>query len=133
MRQWEIQKAIYEELSTFVPLTDIVKGVYDDVPEQKEFPYVNIGEDTAIAWDTDDSDGTESTLTIHTWSRAPGRKECKEIMQVIYGALHRLEISVDTLHTVFLHWEFSETFLDPDGKTRHGVQRFRYVGEEKIS
>lgn len=134
MRQWQIQKAIYDELISFVPLNNFVDDrIYDDVPEQEVFPFVNIGEDTGIQWDTDNSNGVESTLTIHVWSREPGRRECKEIMQVIYGALHRTEISVDTMDTVFLLWEFSETFLDPDGKTRHGVMRFRYIGEEKES
>ena len=130
MRQWEIQKAIFQTLTADTDLMQAVTGVFDHVPQNQPYPYVVMGEDTALQWDTDDSDGTEATLTIHVWSRQAGRREAKEIMQVIYGALHRVDISIDGMHTVLCFWEFSETFLDPDGVTRHGVTRFRVVAEE---
>jgi len=62
MRQAEIQKAVFDLLVIGVDPTP----VYDDVPQGASFPYVVIGDDTSIPWDTDDSVGSESTLTIHT-------------------------------------------------------------------
>ena len=132
MRQWPVQVAVYQDLIAYTPLMNRVTGVYDHVPQGTAYPYVVIGEDTAIEWDTDTSDGVESTLTIHVWSRLKGRRETKEIMELIYDALHRAELQIEGLHSVFCYWEFSETFLDPDGETRHGVTRFRIKAEESL-
>ncbi len=133
MRQWEIQQAIYEELTTYVPLVNSVTGIYDHVPQKTDYPYVNIGEDTGVQWDTGTSHGVESTLTIHVWSRKRGRKQCKEIMQIIYNILHEGTLDIVGMKSVLCYWDFSETMLDPDGLTRHGVMRFRILAEEATS
>ena len=130
MRQWEIQKSIYQALKDDVDITAVVTGVYDEVPQGTKYPYIVIGEDTALQWDTGSSVGAESTLTIHVWSRDYGRRECKEIMSLVYDVLHEAELSIDDAHAVFCYWEFAETFLDTDGKTRHGVMRFRTLTED---
>lgn len=130
MRQWEIQKAIDKALKADTALMAAVTGVFDEVPQGTKYPYVVIGEDTALQWDTGSSVGSESTLTIHVWSRDAGRQECKEIMSLVYDVLHEAELSVDDAHAVFCYWEFGETLLDVDGKTRHGVMRFRTLTED---
>lgn len=130
MNQWPIQVAIFDILSNDADITARVEGVFDHVPQGTAYPYIVIGDDTGLQWDTDDSLGTEATLTLHVWSEGAGRKETKEIMQLIYDALHRVDIQVDGLHTVLCQWEFSETLLDADGVRRHGVMRFRLIGEE---
>lgn len=122
MKSWELQKAIFTTLDT-----GLTVPVYDDVPQGASFPYVSIGEDTSIQWDTDLDDGTESTLTIHVWSRSPGRKEAKELLDSIHGLLHRKTLTVTGASPVFCYYEFAETLLDPDGETRHGVTRYRAV------
>jgi hypothetical protein len=119
MMQEEIQAAIYEKVSA------IGWATFDHVPQDTEFPYVIIGDDTSIPWDTDTSIGSETTCTIHVWSRHRGRKEVKEIMRTIYEALHRQEITIIGGALVECQAEFQESFMDPDGLTRHGVIRFR--------
>lgn len=119
MMQEEIQAAIYAKVSA------IGWPVYDHVPQETEFPYIVIGDDTSTPWDTDDSIGSETTCTIHVWSRHRGRKEVKEIMRTVYEALHRQEVSIIGGALVECQAEFQESFMDPDGLTRHGVIRFR--------
>jgi hypothetical protein len=123
-RQAEVQKAIFDKLTT-----GLTVSVYDVVPQDPTFPYVVIGEDTALAWDTDDSTGTDSTLTIHTWSRYQGRKETKDIMQDIYEQLNRVSLTLTAGEVIMIDYEFAETFLDSDGESRHGVMRFRILTE----
>jgi hypothetical protein len=130
MKEWSIQEAVFKRLKDYEPLTDLISAVYDHVPQNAVYPYVVIGDDTSIAWDTDDSLGSESTLTIHVWSRLRGRKETKLIQEQIYNALNRYELEITGLHTIDIISEFAETFLDADGITRHGVQRFRLITEE---
>ena len=119
MMQEDIQAAIYEKVSA------IGWPTFDHVPQETTFPYIVIGDDTSIPWDTDDSIGSETTCTIHIWSRHRGRKEVKEIMRTVYEALHRQELSIVGGSLVECSAEFAESFLDPDGLTRHGVIRFR--------
>ena len=40
-------------------------------------------------------------------------------------ALDRQALSLTGHNLVLLRFEFSQAMLDPDGLTRHGVQRFR--------
>ena len=117
--QEEIQAAIYAKVYALGWPT------FDHVPQETTFPYIVIGDDTSIPWDTDDSIGSETTCTIHVWSRHRGRKEVKEIMRTIYEALHRQELSIIGGALVECQAELEESFMDPDGLTRHGVIRFR--------
>lgn len=122
-----IQEAVFDCLSN-AGLT-----VYDNVPEDAAFPYVVIGEDTHAPFDTDDSLGAESTVTIHVWSRYRGKKEAKELQATIYNALTRAELSIDSHDLITIEFEYSDVLLDPDGITRHGVQRFRCLTERRTS
>lgn len=120
-----LQTAVHNRLSGYPGMPD----VHDDVDPDAAFPYVVIGEDTHIPWDTDDSVGAESTVTLHVWSRYRGKKEAKDIQGLIYEALNRHELSVDGYHLVTLEFEYSDVILDADGLTRHGVSRFRSLVE----
>lgn len=131
-----IQAAIHAALVGDAALMALVEGVYDAVPQASdsgngaEFPYVVIGDDTHIPFDTDTSVGADTTLTIHVWSRYEGRKQVKEIQGVIYDVLHRQSIPITGFHLVGIDWLGSESFTDSDGLTRHGVQTFRITVEE---
>jgi len=119
MMQSAIQAAIFARLST------LSTPVFDHVPQGTAFPYIVIGDDTSIPWDTDTSLGTETTCTIHVWSRERGRKQVKAIMDAVYASLNRASFAIAGGVLIECIYEFSESFMDPDGLTRHGVMRFR--------
>lgn len=123
-----LHKAVFDKLTA-----DLATPVYDHVPPNASFPYVVIGEDTHVPFDTDDSLGSESTITIHVWSRYRGKKEAKQIQGEVYDALTRQELTVEDHDLVTIEFEYSDVVLDPDGQTRHGVQRFRAVVERSAS
>ena len=125
MRLVETQRAIYQALTADATLTGMITGVYDHVDQGTAYPYVVIGEDGASEWDTDTEQGAESILTIHSWSREKGRMQTKDIQQAIYEVLHRAELTIMDAIFYSIFWEFSDSFLEPDGETRHGVMRFR--------
>jgi hypothetical protein len=128
MNQLQIQAAIFSTLKTALNIP-----VYDNVPQKSSYPYVVIGDDTSIPYDTDNSVGSESTLTIHVWSQYRGKMQVKEILQEIYDTLNRADIAVADCHLVECFAEFQETFLESDGLTRHGVIRFRITVEAVAS
>ena len=126
-----IQTDIYEVLNA-----GLSYPVYDDVPFLPEgaptenFPYVVIGDDTLVPFDNDTQIGVEATLTIHVWSKYRGRKEAKDIQGEIYTLLNRASLTIAGYDVVDILFEFSETFVENDGNTRHGVQRFRITVQE---
>lgn len=128
---FEIQKALYAVLSSDTDLGVLVGSrIYDDVPDnQNTFPFVTIGEDTLTQWDTDQKLGYEVSLVIHVWSRYRGRKETKEIQAAIYDALHNAPLSVTGYDNFLMQEREAESFLDPDGKTRHGIQTYHALIE----
>jgi hypothetical protein len=123
---WPIQLAIWTKLTNDATLMANISGVFDQVPQDYDsFPYVTIGEDTVNEWDGDDFVGAEATVMIHVWSRFSGREEAKIVQGYVYDAINRQTLSVTGYNSVECVQEFSETMLDPDGLTRHGVQQFR--------
>ena len=126
--QWALQQAVFTALSGDAALQALVGNparVYDQVPQDAAFPYVVVGEVTARPFDSKTEDGMEQTVTVHSWSRYRGLKETKQIMAAVVDALDRQALGVTGHDLVLLRFEFSQTFLDPDGLTRHGVQRLR--------
>ena len=117
---WELQKAIYTRLSTGSSYT-----VYDEVPSGAAYPYRVIGDDTEIDDSTDSNIGSEATVTIHTWSIVAGFSEIKAMADDIYSLLNRYDLPISGVNTVGVTREYSRPIRDPDGITRHGVQRFR--------
>ena len=121
----ELQAAIYNKLNTGQAAPVYAQG---SIPDNSADRYIVIGNDTLIEWDTDGRTGFEATLVIHTWDTTADNRSfipLKEIMGDVYNLLHRAELSLISYNAIGLDFEFSETFLDPDGLTRHGVQRFR--------
>lgn len=121
MTQTDIQAAIYTKLAS------LSTTVYDDVPQNAAFPYVVIGDDTSIPLDDDCGSGFESTITLHVWSIYKGRKQVKDIMGAIYAALHRQDLTITGGYLITMNFDYQDSFLDPDGVTRHGVIRFRLL------
>jgi len=131
-----VQQGIYSTLTSYSPLMSAVAAVYDDVPQPDDsgyasnFPYITIGEDIFTDISTDTELMSSVSITVHTWSRACGRKETKNIQSLIYNALNRVNISQAGYKFVNIHEAQSQSMLESDGKTRHGVQTFVLIIEE---
>lgn len=128
-----METALHTAVKTLLS-AGLVPSVYDAVPQPSDagsaaqFPYVTIGESTFAAAGYDDGMLTECTLSIHVWSRYRGYKEIRGLQAQIYALLHRQDFAVTGYTLVNCEWEFTEqSFLDADGVTRHGVQRFRIL------
>ena len=126
--QFALQTTIYSTLSGDNTLTNTLgAGVFDEVVENASYPFVALGEETAIDYSTKDLNGGEFTINIHVWSQYKGAKQTKEIMDRIHDLLHDSSLSVSGFNLANLRFEFSDILRDPDGITRHGVMRFRAI------
>ena len=126
--QFALQTTIYSTLSSDNTLTSTLgSGVYDEVVESATYPFVALGEETAIDYSTKNTNGGETTINVHIWSQYKGSKETKQIMDRIHDLLHDSNLSVTGFNLINLRFEFSDIMRDPDGVTRHGVMRFRAI------
>ena len=115
----ELQKSIYTAVSA------VGYSTYDDVPTDAVYPYVVIGDDTLVDDSADDTQGLNATVTVHSFSSYRGKAEIKKIQDDIFTALDRVALPITGYVVLDCLQEFAQTFLDQDGITRHGVQRFR--------
>ena len=126
--QFALQTTIYSTLNGDNTLTNTLgAGVFDEVVENASYPFVSLGEETAVDYSTKDLDGGEFTINIHVWSQYKGSKQTKEIMDRVHDLLHDSSLSVSGFNLANLRFEFSDILRDPDGITRHGVMRFRAI------
>ena len=129
-----VQKAVYEKLIARAALLGREINIYDDVPiftdEKTIFPFIALGDDTLVNWDTDTELGADVTLTLNVWSRYRGKKEIKDLQGFIYDTLHRADFSVVGYKIITCEFVQSQSFMDFDGLTRHGVQTFQLLIEK---
>lgn len=121
-----LQGGINERLSTDTAIMNKGVKVLDNVPEIKPYPFIEIGEDTVNDWSTKLEFGEEVTHTLHIWSQQGGKKETKEIMNLILQSLSEPLSLDDGFYIEFSKLDFMEVYNDPDKITRHGVIRFRF-------
>lgn len=127
-----IQKAIYDALTASPELMALVTGVYDRVPQLDErqldpsaaFPFVVVGDDDLLDWDTDTEVGQTAECEVSVWSRYSGRTQAKAIQDEIYNVLNRATLNVQGFHFVDCLYTQSRSDLQPDGKTVQGVSLF---------
>jgi len=106
-------------------------AVYDDNPENVPYPYIVLGEVIFTDWSDKLADGTEVYPTIHIWSQYPGRKEAAEMADAILQAFSSSPLDLGSNFRAALdRLDNFNLLVDLDGKTRHGIMRFKYLIEE---
>jgi hypothetical protein len=128
---WDLQKAAYQALKADAALTTLLgsEWLHDDVPQQASFPYVVLEQMRVNDWSTGTERGSEHILMLHVWSRYDGKREACEIADAIREALDDAELTLDDNRLINLMHQYSDLRRDTDGRTYHGVMRFRAVTE----
>lgn len=111
-------KAIYAAMREALVSLDVT--VYDFVPQNASFPYVEIDR-----MDADErnmlNDLKDSVFTyISVWSKYEGQKEVLEIMEIIYSALNNKQLPMDQGRMVNCNIERRSTTRDTDRLTFTG-------------
>lgn len=140
----ELQTAIFEKLSSDVTLQGLlssytysngqtVPSVFTHLPQSDDnavFPCIVIDYPKLNQNDTDTTIGFDCTLLIHSWSVERTFKQCADIQTALYNSLHRATLTISSFKFSGISCEFNEILLDPDGISRHGIQRFRIFIEQ---
>jgi hypothetical protein len=118
----------YAPLAAELPVFAGVPAVFFDVPQtfNDTQPYVVVYELPMNDASTDNTTDYECVLNIHVWVQERTTAKTGAIQQHIFDALNRYdELAVIGYTVSGIQSEFSTILRDPDGVTKHGVQRFR--------
>jgi len=100
----------------------VTRGSHPPPPSNDTLPYIQFGQgevsDTFVP-------GHEILTEVHVWSAKEGPHEAKTLQGQIRGALHSLDFTRSGWKFINVREDSARTFLDVDGETWHGVQRFR--------
>lgn len=129
---YELQKSVYAKIAADSTIMALIEGVYDDPPENTDYPYITIGEATSVPWRSHDRPGEEVTFTLHIWSQQAGFSEGLLILKELNRLFGYVDLVVTGWDIVKCEYEFSDTFKDQDGLTRHVVVRYRVRGLENL-
>lgn len=108
----------------------LTADVYDAVPDgaaDDDYPYVTVNDLQAVDASTKTTTGQEVMANLHVWSRYAGNKEIQDIFESLRTALDNATLTVSGAVAALCRYEASQIFEDPDGRTRHGVQRFKII------
>jgi hypothetical protein len=124
---WSLQTALFQRVKALSSYR-----VSDATEEQAAFPYIKMGETSALPWSDKSKPGQTVLQTFHFWSQYQGRKECLEMMDQVLCAI--TDGFMPDLGAEFrvVHQELDgeDVIVDLDGVTRHGVLRMKYLIEE---
>jgi hypothetical protein len=100
--------------------------IYDDAPQAVAFPWVEIGDGQSIPDDTSQATGASDAgvsdfFDLHVWSRYAGKKEVKQIVDVLHGLLHEVSFTIAGRSSASAWIRSVRILRDPDGITRHGI------------
>jgi hypothetical protein len=128
-----IQQAIYDRLTGDPTLMGLVTGVFTWVPESTAYPYIALGEVTAVPDNRHRGFGRSVTETLHIWTRERGFQAALAIEDRITQLLDHQTLTVTGHHTVAVRFEFSQTLIDPEppGDIRHIPIRLRITTEQE--
>lgn len=119
---WPVQQAIYTALST-APAT---YPVYDAVPQGTAYPYLHIGEFSALPDEEIEVPSADASVVINAWSRQSGKQQAHAMLEFVRDRLDNQAIGGGA-------WACSEDFADiledpsstAAARLYHGIARYR--------
>jgi len=123
-----VQQSLYALLNGDSTLSGIVSGVYDNPPEQQEYPYIVIDTLTSRDWSTRSTLGFNTTIPLTVYSQS-GTQQVLDILDRIYELVVEGNITLLDHQLVAMHFEMHDVRTEEDGVTHSGEIRFRAYSE----
>lgn len=124
---------IFTRLQADAALVTLVGGdasnISNHIPQDRsvEPGYIRARWGSADEWDTKNSDGLDGRYVFDVWTEKHGDMRVLEIFDRLKTLLHNLPFTSGSSQSLLLRFENSNTFIEPDGVTHHGVINFRHI------
>lgn len=113
-------------------LDGVSPAIFNDVPDQQTYPFIDIGKDsTERPWNTLGGPtvgiGFDDRVVVHIWSRYQGMTEMSSILKEVVRILNFATLSVTGYGTVLCELDHSRLLVEMINKieTRHCPAVFR--------
>ncbi len=127
----ELRAALYTLLSGagLKDDTSTACGVFEHVSEATKpaMPYLVIEDTTSEPWDTDTSDGADTSTVLRVFHNKRGAKAVAHIQDQVASLLRERTLTVAGSTVVTVEAVAMETERGSDGATREGVIRVRVL------
>jgi hypothetical protein len=124
----ELQAALVGRLKSDPGVTAVVgQRVYDEVPNNPQFPYISIGDNQVLPDKAECIDGTEIFWQLDGWARDPTFPTTKQISKAVVACLDDIELTLTGYAAIVVELNRVDYLHDPDGITRHVAINFRFL------
>ena len=136
MKGAELQQSIYDALTGDVTLMALITGVFADVQQPNlpeadaDFPYVVIGQDNLVTFDTKTDNGVRALVQMDVWSRENNLTEAKDVGSAVYSVLQKGSLTISGAHHILTRAVGQDYSTDPDGHTKRGLLTFSVLYDE---
>lgn len=130
-RGHELQVSITSRLLAAADvLAAVGSRIYDRVPQNVAFPYLQVTQDLGEPWDAVGFNGWEQVMRVDVWSRDAGEtRDAVLVARTVFAALHNqpLVLTEGDLVNGRMLPGGQHVIREEDGRTVHVVQRYRFV------
>jgi len=109
----------------------MISGVFDYVPDEQEYPYVEIGEDSFTSFNGHNFNGFSGETTIRCYDSNTSSLKLKQIQSRIYELLHDSSFLLDSFKKINFRCKLTTSTVDNDNITQNGIQVFEFIFAEK--
>ena len=85
----KLQEEVFSLLSNDTTLGLKLTGIYDQPPQNAQYPYIAMGDTSIQPADLKDREGTKVSFDIMVWSNESSQMEAKELMADVNAVLHQ--------------------------------------------
>lgn len=139
MKAADLQRAVYARLNdtTVTSLLSTAYGalpaIFTDVPqaadseEDRYFPFITIGADTIVPFDTKGEMGGNAIVQVDVWDRATSMLDLKDVADAVDARLRREPLEISGVTHITTELENCIFSRDPDGKTKRAIILYRVL------
>ncbi len=130
--QWALQKSLLAMLNTDPDLGALLGTpvrVYDDIPEQPQFPFVTFDRAIARPVNAQHDGSLEHQMTLKVWSHYGGRREALEGLHALRNIIDDAALTLDEHYLVSIRTIFIDVFRVRSSRVYEAILNLRAVTE----
>ncbi len=133
--QWALQSALFGALNTDPALMALFGNplrLYDDVPEQPQFPFITFDRAIMRQINADVEGAFEHQMTIKLWSEYGGRREALEGLSALRNAIETSTLILNGHTLISIRITFADVFRIRSSSVFEVILNLRAVTEPII-